>query len=111
MTSTAPSGWTRTAAALQQHWIKCCAAGDRAENFFPHAGLSPRRSRLFAAAACRRIWPLLTDQRSREAVELAERYADGQASVGELADARAASAAAAYAHEWESQAAELGVEI
>jgi hypothetical protein len=50
--------------------------------------VSERKLRLLACACCRTAWSLLTDPRSREAVEVAERYADGAAGQRELTRAR-----------------------
>ena len=55
-----------------------------------------REWRLFAVWCARQVEHLMTDQRSRDALVVAERHANGEASYKELAAARAAARAAAW---------------
>jgi hypothetical protein len=50
-----------------------------------------RKLRLFSVACCRRIWHLLANEQNRKAVEVAERYSDGLASLSDLIAARSES--------------------
>jgi hypothetical protein len=46
--------------------------------------LGKRKLRLYACGCCRLIWDQLQDRRLRDAVEIAERFAEGQATKEEL---------------------------
>ena len=61
-----------------------CREPQRMMEFLRGRGtFSQRKARLFAVAVCRRIWRLLPNEGSRQAVEVAERVADGMASAAE----------------------------
>jgi hypothetical protein len=55
---------------------------------------SERKLRLLACACARRIGPLLTDKRTRNAIEVAERFADGLADEKKLTRASEAATTA-----------------
>jgi hypothetical protein len=53
-----------------------------------------RKLRLYGCACCCGTWELLTDARSRQAVEVSERYADGDATREEMSAAQDRASAA-----------------
>ena len=92
-------------ATMQDAWEKChrvdwmiWAASDERSKI----GANDQRWRLAGCAIVRRttvcdrtLWDLLADSRSRNAVDVSERFANGEASREELAAARAAAGDAA----------------
>jgi hypothetical protein len=71
----------------EQEWLGCTDP-EPMLRFLQEQQTSERKLRLLACACCRQVWHLLSP-RSRQAVEVAERFADGQASDPELYRARA----------------------
>jgi hypothetical protein len=83
-------------------WLGCC--DPRRMLGFLWGRASDRKLRLFVVACCRRLRQLLTDERSRKAVEAAELFADGQVTREDLGTAgRVASQAASEG--WSAAAA------
>ena len=66
-----------------------------------------REMRLFAGWCARRVGHLMTDERSLNALNVAERHANGEATDGELAAASAAAWDVAWVAAWDAQATEL----
>ncbi len=71
----------------EAQWLACSAPYFMLEHL-RDSGVVGRKLYLFACACARAIWPLLTDRRSRAAVEAAEAFADGRLSPDDLARAR-----------------------
>src|SRR5947209_7195085 len=78
----------------ESEWLSCTDAICMLE--FLRGKVSDRKLRLFACAFCRRIWHLLLDERSRQAVGESEKHADGVASDRVLREAEADAARASH---------------
>jgi hypothetical protein len=77
----------------EAEWLECADPQKMLE--FLRGKASERRLRLLACACCIHIWHLLTDARSRKAIEVAEQCADGWASPQALLEASDSAWAAA----------------
>jgi hypothetical protein len=72
----------------EKEWLGC--DDPRAMVEFLRGKASERKLRLFAVACCYRIWHLLPDKDCREAVQIAESFADGRGDVQQLRSVEAA---------------------
>ena len=66
----------------EREWLACADPVPMLNYLEGKAG--DRKMRLFAVACCGRVWPALTDERSRRAVELSEFAADHPVTEDEL---------------------------
>jgi hypothetical protein len=76
--------WGRSDPMTEAEWMGCSEPKVMLE-FLSNA--SQRQRLLFAVACCRRIWHLLTDERSRAVVEKVEQYADGLVTIFDVSNA------------------------
>ena len=72
----------KEATMTEKQWLKGRDPGQMLDYLKPDD--TGRKTRLFKCACCYLMWPLLTDERSREGVQVAERFADGTATEKEL---------------------------
>jgi len=80
---------------MQDAWEKC--SSDHLLWIASRTGvLTDKELRLFAVFCARQNLHLLTDQRSIDAIDIAEKFANGEATTEELSAARAAALDAAW---------------
>jgi len=111
--------WAGETGGLAKCWRRCANPSWMLWALERLGLLDARRTQLFSCWCVRHmpladgrvVWDLLTDQRSRAAVEVAERYAVGDATADDLYAARAAAEAAALAAEAAAWAARAAAEV
>lgn len=89
----------------EQEWLTCVHPLDLLSHLKEETRMSERKSRLFAVACCRLIWERMKKASSRQAVEIAEKYADGLATAEELTAAREAAMPKTQRVQYEVEAA------
>jgi hypothetical protein len=78
-----------------EKWLTCTDPWGMLKHYHKVRNKSERKARLLACACCRCIWPVLADDRSRFAVQVAEDFADETASREQF-KAAASGAGAAF---------------
>jgi hypothetical protein len=78
----------------EYEWLACTDPKLMLQFLRSRSMASDRKLRLFAVACCHHLWELLTEPCFRNAVEVAERFADNQARKKELNEAKKVSGAA-----------------
>jgi hypothetical protein len=75
----------------EQEWLSCGDPKKMLACLATFGRVSHRKLLLFASWCCRPLWPALADERSRQAVETIDRFADGQVTEEDLDTARSAA--------------------
>src|SRR5262249_7751345 len=91
---------TKRKALSEEAWLSAMSL-DALTRDLPHhprggrrTAAGRRRYRLVVCACCRQVWRLFADDSTRQVVEVAERFADGQASETDLKAVRQTAEAA-----------------
>lgn len=93
-----PKRTKKTSPTIAQSWAR-----DQSTKLLIDLNLTDRQLRLFAVGCCLKIWHLIDHPDSKNAVNIAERFADGMATHEELASASDSAWASASDSAWAIQ--------